>query len=133
MFFCTFSGNHERGWNDPPVFLASHPLSKPPQVAPPRRNPLLTKRVAHPDLCQTSPAQANFSCMSDKVVSNSLFLFLYESMLEWVKIIMLDLFSFCTDLYIFLALDPLLGGPNYIDWSTLPGQVNKAGNRRLTF
>ncbi|KAI0221686.1 Steroid receptor RNA activator 1 [Lamellibrachia satsuma] len=57
----TRPGNHERGWNDPPIFLASHPLSKPPQVAPPRRNPLLTKRVAHPDLCQTQPMQAAFT------------------------------------------------------------------------
>ncbi|KAK2186601.1 hypothetical protein NP493_195g07015 [Ridgeia piscesae] len=63
----TKPGNHERGWNDPPVFLASHPLSKPPQVAPPRRNPLLTKRVAHPDLCQTSPTQANFTSSNSNV------------------------------------------------------------------
>ena len=66
MYVFTILGNHERGWNDPPIFLASHPLSKPPQVAPPRRNPLLTKRVAHPDLCQTQPMQAAFtSGMSD--------------------------------------------------------------------
>ena len=50
IFILCVSGNIERGWNDPPVFLHSVTDSKPGESVTPGKRTLLTKRVAHAGL-----------------------------------------------------------------------------------
>ena len=50
------SGNADRGWNDPPMFLHCAQLDG-QSVQPPKKRPGLTKRVAHPGISgPTQPA-----------------------------------------------------------------------------
>ena len=54
-----FTGNAERGWNDPPMFLHTPGVTAPPQGPSPAKRTPLTKRIAHPGLYGANAAQSS--------------------------------------------------------------------------